>query len=173
MNVTNPIAPPIDEACGLSSLPPQYISPPQGLVDTANEERLIAPLREAAQTHDPLEILSRSAVAFFAMSHAAVLVPFLTSNLLTADPTKRIALEGLGNAQFAPALADLSVSGRASFAQFCQLAPRESSLLGKVMALVNGWPEATQDNVLAGVREALERAYRVARALRGQEQREP
>jgi len=79
----------------------------------------------------------------------------------------------MGNPPFAPALADLSVTGRSAYAKFTSNLPRESLLLDRVMALVNGWPEATLDNVLYALRQALDRAYLVARALRWYEARDP
>ena len=75
--------------------------------------------------------------------------------------------------ELAPALADLSVTGRATYDKLVSIGPRESLLLDQVLGSMNGWPEATHDNVLYAIREALDRAYQVARAVRGHEARDP
>ncbi len=170
MQVSDPIAPPFDEPC--TTQLSQYPSPPSALVDNANENRLSPLLRTAAQTQDPLVMLLRAAVAYFATSHADALEPFLKNQALT-DPAVVVALGALRNPSLGPALADLSVTGRAVYAKFSSLAPRESQLLEPVLRAVSGWPEATQDPVLYALRQALDRAYQVARAVRGHEARAP
>jgi len=171
MLVSNPIPPPFDEPCTMTQLS-QHPSPPSVLVDDANENRLNEVLREAAQTQDPLVILSRAAVAYFAASHADALEPFLKNQALS-NPMVVVALGALRNPPLGPALADLSVTGRAVYAKFSSLAPRESQLLEPLLLAVSGWPEATQDPVLYALRQALDRAYQVARAVRGHEARAP
>jgi len=148
-----------------------YPSPPSSLVEAGNENRPISILRAAAQTKDPLKILFQAAVAYFAVGHAAALLPYLFGS--GADPVKAIALWAMEHPELAPALADLSVTGRATYDKLVSIGPRESLLLDQVLGPMNGWPEATHDNVLYAIREALDRAYQVARAVRGHEARDP
>ncbi len=148
-----------------------YALPPPSLVESGNENRLISTLRTAAQTKDPLKILFQAAVAYFAVSHSTALLPYLFGG--GADPVQAIALWAMENPLLAPALADLSVTGRATYDKFTSIAPRESLLLDQMLSSLNGWPEATHDNVLYAIRQALDRAYQVARAVRGHEARVP
>jgi pimeloyl-ACP methyl ester carboxylesterase len=163
MEVLPPIRP-YGEHCTLTQLPGDYRFAPTHLVEADNENRLHVFLRGTAEKRDPLEILTRGAVASFAVAHAAALTPFLPT-LPLLDMGKGAGLWAISHPQMADALADLSVTGRSSFTKFRQVGPRESLLFDRVMALMNGWPEASQENVLAALRETLDRAYRVARVL--------
>jgi len=123
--------------------------PPEWLVCPGTEERLVAPLREAARTRDPGEILARAAVALHGVRRPA---PAL----------------GRGDAAMAKALADLAVTGRGSFERFQRTPPDESSIAPRVASMLE------QRGVVASPADAtfattavLDRAYEVARVLRG------
>jgi pimeloyl-ACP methyl ester carboxylesterase len=132
-----------------------YFGTPASLSEAPEHEgRLVPTLREAAQTRDPVEILSRAAQVFF----------------LARNPPPGVG--GLITEDAARALADLSVSGRAAFERFRTLLPSEADVFPRALQLAQVSPAgvpASPENVTPCVRDALDRAYRVAAALRGAE----
>jgi pimeloyl-ACP methyl ester carboxylesterase len=170
MDVLSPIRP-FGEPCTLRG----YLSAPTTLVEAHNENRLQAYLRDAARVHsfgsdNTMENFALAAVAYFAAAHTAALTPFLSTAPM--NRAKQAALAAISNPLTADALADLTVTGRAAFTEFRKTEPRESLLLDRVVARMNGWPEASQENVLAALRQTLDRAYRVARVLYRYERRD-
>lgn len=104
----------------------------------ANEGRLRAELRAAAAKRDPLSSLCQAAQR-------------LTQNRPAAGDTP-------ADRDFGNAFADLSVTGKAAFAQFQRLRPTDATL--------RTHPECAGASGSA-IASALDRAYRVANALRG------
>ena len=170
MNETPLILPPY-ERCTDTELPPGFFYPPDRFVDKQNEFRLIAPLREAAQTRNPYEILARSAAAFFSAQNP------------TPGSSQVEDIE-LGNA-----LADLAVTGRRAYCLLktpplnalddfavasdahhldLQHPPLTEAVLGTMIGgLLAAKITATPAESAAAIAPALDRAYRVAWALRG------
>src|ERR1051326_8747766 len=99
MQRTDAIDPPPDETACRESPPPARVVAAQ-FVDPSNEYRLAGVLRDAAKTRDSMEILSRSAVAFFRSAHPS------------PPPAAQATVE------LVMALADLSVTGRAAYASW-------------------------------------------------------
>ncbi len=104
----------------------------------AHEGRLRAELRAVAAARDPLAALCASAVRFTQNGPARGTTP--------------------SDADFGRAFADLAVTGKASFAAFTRERPDEARL-----SRVGACRRASN----AGVRQALDRAYAVANAIRG------
>jgi hypothetical protein len=132
--------------------PPVEHVPPAGFVEYWDWSRIrdsadgvatgrLAPwLRSAAQNFDPMSKLRESAL-------------------------RRIRFPGTGRGVTeSAALADLAVTGRESFARFLGLRPTDASLLAEVRPHV---PAAREADVRSAVTATLDRAYRVAWALRG------
>jgi pimeloyl-ACP methyl ester carboxylesterase len=129
---------------------PEYIPPP-GFVDYWDWTRIkdnpggvrtgrLAPwLADAARTRNPREILRRAVVARFP--------PIMRDTSAESQ-----------------ALADLSVTGRAAFAAFTAVPPRDDELLALARPSLAGIAEA---QIRDAVRTVLDRAYTVAWALRG------
>ena len=125
--------------------PNEYDSPPTSSITGApgstlgaNEGRVRAELRAAAAKKDPVYSLCQAAVRF----------------------TKNAPASG-GNPSdhdFGNAFADLSVTGKAAFAKFVQLHPTEATLQGNA-ACAGASPSS--------ITTALNRAYEVAKVLRG------
>ena len=163
------LTPAADEAC--TEQTGAYYAPPPQFLDTVGfaEWRIVPWLRAAAAEAAPqarvpwtagtplaqfnaMELLKRSAVSFY------------------------LAAAGQAGAQntqpAATALADLAVTGSAAFASFRQSQPKESDLLPFVSSRLNTWAMAQpgvvvdSNQVLSCVRQALDRAYKVAWALR-------
>lgn len=112
--------------------------------------RLIRPLRDAAATKDPIQILARAAEAFF----------FAAAR---AETTMDIeAANARGNA-----FADLAVTGRESYSAFSQ--PLDVAALNAATRalLAAEDPAPTNAEVTTAIDQALDRAYAVAWALRG------
>jgi pimeloyl-ACP methyl ester carboxylesterase len=155
MNLTDPITPPA-EPCTESAVPaggapPGFIQPPPDLVDpsTNAEGRLVAWLRSAAQLRDTMTMLTESAVDYY----------------LAAHPAAWIMRPSTAQAQ---ALADLAVTGRATFEQFRTLLPSEATLVPRVQAQLAAFGLTPSGmDVTTAAASALNRAYTVAAALRG------
>jgi hypothetical protein len=110
-------------------------NPKMKLAIGANEGRLRADLREVAAEANPVASLCKAAEAFV-----------------------------LGNASDGNALADLSVTGRRSFAAFRARPPQESDILSCLQGKRRqAMPSAAQQNA---TKAALDRAYRVLGLLR-------
>jgi pimeloyl-ACP methyl ester carboxylesterase len=124
--------------------PPEYNSAPGAIAGSpgstlgANEGRVRAELRAAAAKKDPIHDLCTAAQSF-------------TRNHPASGNTP-------SDHDFGDAFADLSVTGKATFAQFERLHPNEASLRANP-ACAGASPQA-----ITGV---LDRAYHVANALRG------
>lgn len=104
----------------------------------ANEGRLRPELRDAARSKDPVSDLCQAALRFTRNGPASGNTP--------------------SDHDFGNAFADLSVTGKATFASFVQLHPNEAILSGN---------RACSGASRAAIAEALDRAYGVANALRG------
>jgi len=141
------ILPPIEERCGETSLPSEIFETPARF--DVEEGRLIGPLRAAAHTQNPIEILIRSAIAFFSWGRPSPLLPPSDGDL-------------------AKALADLAVTGRNAFARFRAALPNDEQLFVALQGRVPSslWVDSPDDLYLAGS-AARDRAYQVAAALRG------
>ncbi len=127
----------IQESCPQNQLPfTGYYSLAQGdsRVEPNSEGRLNAFLRSAAQSQDPVKILSLAA--------ATILV---------------------GQQELGLALADLAVTGKASFASFRQ----KPVTPGDLFALVQAQNQSPPAQIDAAVSTVLDRAYQVLLALRG------
>jgi pimeloyl-ACP methyl ester carboxylesterase len=170
MKETPAILPPY-ERCTDTELPAGIFDPPQRFIDPQHEFRLIPLLREAAQTRNPYQILARSAAVFFRAQHP----------MAGSSPQEDIEL---GNA-----LADLAVTGRraysllrtpplnalddlalASDASHLDLHHpplTEAELLDTVGVLLAPLVTATPAESASAIAPALDRAFRVAWALRG------
>jgi pimeloyl-ACP methyl ester carboxylesterase len=171
MQQTPAIRPP-SEACTDTKLSAEFIDPPARFADPANELRLIAPLREAASTRDPYEILARSSAAFFSAQNP-------TASSSSAEDAE------LGNA-----LADLAVTGRRSYC-LLKTPPRrplddtrlalsdsshidlgtapytESELLANIGGLLAPLVSGTAAQLASAVKAALDRAFTTGWAVRG------
>jgi pimeloyl-ACP methyl ester carboxylesterase len=140
------VAPP-DEPCGgTDALPPLAMLAPAEFTHAplpglpSAEGRLIEGLREAAQTTDATMILARAATVFYRAAH----------------PPAPVTV-ALGNA-----LADLAITGRMAYDSW----PLDETSL-KAITRQRLPPAATDADVDAAVTAALDRAYKVAWALRG------
>ena len=70
--------------------------------------------------------------------------------------------------QFAMAVADLAVSGRAAFADFCSVKPDDQRIVAAVNAVGDPAVAALSGSIAPSVAAVLDRAYKVAWFLRGQ-----
>lgn len=131
-----PPAPPTTDK--YNSPPTSNIMGAPGSTLGANEGRLRAELRALAQTKNPIQSLCRAAQMFTRNGAAS-----------TGTPSDQ---------EFGNAFADLSVTGKAAFAQFTVLHPNEASLAADA---------ACAGASSASITRALDRAYGVANALRG------
>lgn len=170
MNETPAILPPY-ERCTDTEFPAGFFDPPQRFVDSQNEFRLIPVLREAAQTRNPYQILARSAAAFHRAQHPTT----------GSSPQEDIELGS--------ALADLAVTGRRAYCLF-KTPPlnalddlvvasdanhldlhhpplTEAELRDTVGGILASLVTATPAESASAITPALDRAYRVAWALRG------
>jgi pimeloyl-ACP methyl ester carboxylesterase len=124
--------------------PAMYNSPPGSIPGApgstlgANEGRVRAELRAAAAKKDPIHDLCQAAQSFTRNHPAPANTP--------------------SDHDFGDAFADLSVTGKAAFAEFVHLHPNEAALRGNP-ACAGASP--------AAITTALDRAYHVANALRG------
>jgi pimeloyl-ACP methyl ester carboxylesterase len=125
--------------------------------DLNSTYRLIPELRQAAQTKDPIQILARAAEAFF-----------FAINLAETILDKRVAL-ARGNA-----FADLAVTGREVYREFSGKVfsggtDSDQLKLGTIDLLVaqDPIPSFTVEQIDEATNMALDRAYKVAWALRG------
>ena len=128
-------------------LPP--IEPPQKFIELNTENRLIDPLRKAAQLKDAEKILTRAGVAYYRSQRGGV---------------GRPGDEELGNA-----LADLAVTGRITYDDLQARPVSDATLIPKITdALIAvGEAQPIPASVIEAARLALNRAYGVAWALRG------
>jgi pimeloyl-ACP methyl ester carboxylesterase len=126
--------------CSRTALEPAFIEPLWPFVEANSESRLVQVLRDAAGTKDPVEILTRSAVARY----------------MTGPE--------IGNA-----LADLAVTGREAYAAFQSTPIGDETLSARTRARLadSEHVQVTPEAVAAAVRATLDRAYAVAWALRG------
>jgi hypothetical protein len=144
MKSTAAIDPP-DEPCPDVAPAPPLVAP-SSLIEPQREQRLIAVLREAARTRNPVKILARAAEAFYWASRPA--------------PQASVLL--------ARALADLAVTGRESYRKLRTIFSIEATVREVTTGrLAASGTAADPDDVAGAVTKALDRAYAVAWALRG------
>lgn len=132
-------------------LPTFPVTPMSGgdLLQPNQEGRLIDPLRQVAQLRkkssgggDAVGILTKAAV--------------------------ELVKQGQQGIRFALALADLAVSGRAAYADFCSIQPQDRLIQDAVTALGDPAIPALASRIGPAVTTVLDRAYKVAWFLRGQ-----
>jgi pimeloyl-ACP methyl ester carboxylesterase len=154
MIITESVTPP-DESCEDQVVETTgTFSPPAGVIDCPDPYcgRLISSLRVAAKQRDAKEILARAAVARYSDRHQELTNPEPNSSAIQ------------------DALSDLAVTGRAAYASFRALEPVEADLNALVkskLAAVYPAHQAVDTDVSDAIKESLERAYKVAWALRG------
>lgn len=129
-------------------------SPPAGVIDCPDPYcgRLISSLRIAAKQKDAKEILARAAVARYSDRHQELTNPEPNSSAIQ------------------DALSDLAVTGRAAYASFRALGPVEADLRALVkskLAAVYPAHQVVDADLSDAIKGTLERAYKVAWALRG------
>ena len=154
MIITASVTPPhesckdmVVETTGTFSPPPEVIDCPDPYCG-----RLIHPLRVAAKTKDAKDILARAAVARYRSVHPELTSPEPNSSHIQA------------------ALSDLAVTGRSAYASFRALAPVEGDIKALVkskLAAVYPAHQVVEADLSAAIKKALDRAYKVAWALRG------
>jgi pimeloyl-ACP methyl ester carboxylesterase len=145
----NPPKDPWDESFVDFAHPPNQFLEPDGNFTY----RLIPELRQAAQTKDPIQILARSAQAFF-----------FALNLAETVLDKRAAL-ARGNA-----FADLAVTGRDVYETFrlgIDSDQVKATAIADLQADLDPVPQFTDAQMDEATNLALDRAYDVAWALRG------
>jgi pimeloyl-ACP methyl ester carboxylesterase len=170
MKETPAILPPY-ERCTDTELPAGIFDPPQRFVDPQNEFRLIPLLREAAQTRNPYQILARSAAAFSRAQHPiAGSLPLedieLGNALADLAVTGRRAYSLLKTPPL-NALDDLALASDASHLDLHHPPLTEAELLDTVGGLLATLVTATPAESASTIAPALDRAFRVAWALRG------
>jgi pimeloyl-ACP methyl ester carboxylesterase len=154
MIITESVTPP-DESCEAQVVETTgTFSPLSEAIDCPDPYcgRLIRPLRIAARTKDAREILARGAVARYTGRH---------SELTSPDPNSGVIQD---------ALSDLAVTGRSAYASFRALGLVEADLSALVKSkLAAGYPahQVVDADLSDAIKETLERAYKVAWALRG------
>jgi len=127
-----------------------------GLVVPNQEGRLFGQLRDAAKLRkvvggvatgegDSVAILIRAAVEY------------VRTHVEDAAPNPNVAM----------ALADLAVTGRAAFNDFCFIQPQDSPIQSAVHAFYANDPRVDSNLIFEGVKAVLDRAYRVVWFLRG------
>jgi hypothetical protein len=128
---------------------PPPIEPPQKFIELNTENRLIDPLRKAAQLKDAEKILTRAGVAYYRSLRGGV---------------GRPGDEDLGNA-----LADLAVTGRITYDDLQARPVSDAALIPKITdaLIADGEAQPIPASVIDAARLALNRAYGVAWALRG------
>lgn len=117
--------------------------------------RLQPLLRQVAKAADPLDALAQSALHFFLVAkpgHAPLLLPFPF-----LPPTVHTAR----------ALADLAVTGSRAWAAFARKPPDDATIKALLRAKLKNDKSAADIDVDSFVKDALDRAYSVAWALRG------
>ena len=155
MIITHSVRPP-DEPCeGVVVEATGTFAPPPEVIDCPDPYcgRLIHQLRVAAQTKKADEILARGAVARYTDKH---------DNELTTTELHSLAIQD--------ALSDLAVTGRSAYASFRALAPVEADLTTVVKSkLAAAYPahQVVDADVSDAIEKTLERAYKVAWAVRG------
>jgi pimeloyl-ACP methyl ester carboxylesterase len=181
-NNISTVTDPLNEECidPMDSPFGEYVLPPPELVDQNNEGRLVPILRIAARLHDAAKTLQLSA----GLSYCSFR-PGLTSHLILTRLTDNDVQPFFANAQalaasmqtlashspntlglMALAVADLSVSGRASYANFLQVRPTESDLYENVLMGAGNDASGDEKVILDIVSLTLDRAYHVVWYLR-------
>jgi pimeloyl-ACP methyl ester carboxylesterase len=122
--------------------------PPTNLI-AGNEGRLIQPLRDAARTQDPTEIIARAASEY----HRATRAPS------TAEKEKK--------RQFAQALADLAAAGRVAYEALQNGLDMTAIKDATRQRLTAESVSASNNEIQSAMNKALDRVYAVAWALRG------
>jgi hypothetical protein len=115
--------------------------------EPGQEGRLLEPLRNAAKTKNATEILTQAAIA----QCEALLNP---SGFSLARP-----------------LADLAVTGRMAFSDFCSTQPQDGQIQANVHSRIGTQAGVTSMLIAESVKEVLDRAYSVAWFLRGRSAR--
>lgn len=177
MKLTDTVQPWVDDGCSQNAMEQAILSnfpmPPTNLVEPGSYGHPIVWLRVAAATRDALKILTNSAAAFHLIRNPVPLLPGTLAKVFGADPATVALLSMFAGVAplddgLATAFADLSVTGRAAFASFSAQKPNEINLPSLVTArLKSAGISVTDTQVTPGANMALDRAYLVARALRG------
>ena len=167
MNETPAILPPY-ERCTDTELPAGYFDPPARFVQPNSDSRLTSPLRMVAQLKNPYQCLVLAAASFYKAQHPL--------------PGETVPEEDMA---LGTALADLAVTGRAAYAQFQDPRLSESEVLQKLSSTLqsmntslapteeliretlSSFKSASPTDFANAVSPALDRAYKVAWALRG------
>lgn len=157
LEFTSPVQPPPDAPCPQVS---GYFDAPGESIDCADPYcgRLIWKLRHAAQTRDAREILIQSAFEYYVIRHPEILHQYPGFPVYT--PSNRLA----------QGLADLSVTGREAYSSFRRLNLSEADLVAPLEQLLRHIFTSHQvdsGDLTWSVGQAVQRAYRVAWALRG------
>jgi hypothetical protein len=152
--ITDSVTPPKESCEDLVVEATDGFTPPAELIDCPDPfcGRLIHVLRVAARTKDAKEILARAALARYRGMH---------TDLTSSEPNSTAVQD---------ALSDLAVTGRAAYASFRTLAPVEADLIPLVkskLAAAHPTHQVVNADLGEAIGKALERAYRVAWALRG------
>ena len=126
----------------------EVFDPPTKFI-AGNENRLIQPLRDAARTRNPTEILARAATEY----HKASREPSI------ADRAEKV--------QFAQALADLAATGRVSYDALQNGVDMTALKDATQQRLTAESVTASGNEIQSAINKALDRAYAVAWALRG------
>jgi pimeloyl-ACP methyl ester carboxylesterase len=141
MRTDRPQAVPTDSHAGVFDPPTKFVA--------GSEGRLIQPLRDAARTRDPTEILARAASEY----HKASREP--------SDAEKE------EKRQFAQALADLAATGRAAYEALQNGLDTTALRNATRQRLTAESVPASNNEIQSAINKALDRVYAVAWALRG------
>jgi hypothetical protein len=155
MRVSDSVRSPFDESC-VSALDGEYVRPPDHLAP-GPEGRLIEQLRGHARSagrQGPIHALGQAAGYFYMARHG--------------DPHGR--LTELGDLRvFARAVADLAVTGRAAYARFRADPPDVTRVRDEAQLRLSRRFDGSlnERSLQTSAEDAVERAYKVAWALRG------
>jgi hypothetical protein len=153
--ITEPLQPPV-EGCGEATAATGFFDAPSGLIACSDPNcgRLIPNLRRLAKAKNAKDALVDAAFVHYMLRRPEV------GNRYPLSPSLL----------FAQAATDLAVTGREAYGHFRLLALREADLIEPVRErIITDFPEhePVPLDVSAAVQETLQRAYKVAWALRG------
>ena len=172
-NYTNPIQPSPDENCDASkNYQDGFFHPPDFLVVSGGEGRLIWPLRAAAQS-DPPAMLALSAACYAMAARPTANLPgpvppeppFPPSASPSAILIAGLAMVGGNRAALARAFADLCASGRRAYGSFTSSQLDQAAMTSTVNSLLTGVTGLDAATIEASVQSALWRAKAVADCL--------
>jgi len=179
MQLTDTVQPSTDDSCEqdeaemIRDFMSNFQVAPLNLAEPNSYGRLIMWLRVAAATHDALTLLTYSTAAFYLAHNSAVYPPDALAHIFGGDDQAiSYMLSQFGGKPplddgFATAFADLSVSGRRAYASFPAQPPGETILGQRAAARLTAAKITVTAPLEAEAKKALDRAYSVARALRG------